>query len=111
AALTAPALVPLIQPRSTVWSRSSSSSTPHVKAPCAPPPCSARLIRRRLCFPTFRLPRLLPSFVFHRKMAAWRPLRQRQSVEADEPGRDSDAPGGIGGCGQSKDDDDSECCR
>src|SRR5690606_31841770 len=80
AALTAPALVPLIQPRSRVSSRSSSSSTPQVKAPCAPPPCSARLIRRRLCFPTLRLPRLLPSFVSHRKMAARRLPEQEVEI-------------------------------
>src|SRR5262245_56719610 len=42
-ALTAPALVPLSQPGSIVASSSSRSSTPQVKAPCAPPPSSARL--------------------------------------------------------------------
>jgi hypothetical protein len=44
-ALTAPADVPEIP---SMLSRSSlriCSSTPQVKAPCAPPPCSARLIR------------------------------------------------------------------
>src|SRR5262245_10741399 len=44
-ALTAPALVPLSQPGSIVSSSSSRSSTPQVKAPCAPPPSSARLSR------------------------------------------------------------------
>src|SRR5882672_6925197 len=46
-ALTAPALVPLIQPTLIVSSSSRRSSTPQVKAPCAPPPSSARL---RRCF-------------------------------------------------------------
>src|SRR5262245_9295534 len=45
-ALTAPALVPLIQPNSTFSFWRSWSSTPQVKAPCAPPPCRARLMRR-----------------------------------------------------------------
>src|SRR5262249_6159374 len=45
-ALTAPALVPLSQPSSIVSSSSSRSSTPQVKAPCAPPPSSAKLSRR-----------------------------------------------------------------
>src|SRR5204862_7472777 len=45
-AFTAPALVPLIQPTSIVSSSSRRSSTPQVKAPCAPPPSSARLRRR-----------------------------------------------------------------
>src|SRR5262249_46407576 len=45
-ALTAPALVPLSQPGSIVSSSSSRSSTPQVKAPCAPPPSSARLRSR-----------------------------------------------------------------
>ena len=45
-ALTAPALVALIQPMSSVSSSSRRSSTPQVKAPCAPPPSSARLRRR-----------------------------------------------------------------
>src|SRR5690348_3838957 len=44
-ALTAPALVPLSQPGSIVSSSSSRSSAPQVKAPCAPPPSSARLSR------------------------------------------------------------------
>src|SRR6516225_4302371 len=44
-ALTAPALVPLSQPGSIVSSSSSRSSTPQVKAPCAPPPSRARLSR------------------------------------------------------------------
>ena len=46
-ALTAPALVALIQAKSSVSSSSRRSSTPQVKAPCAPPPSSARL--RRCC--------------------------------------------------------------
>src|SRR5262245_42812793 len=43
AALTAPALVALIQAMSRLASSSRRSSTPQVKAPCAPPPSSARL--------------------------------------------------------------------
>src|SRR5258706_13183417 len=44
----APALVALIAPIESRPSSSSLSSTPHAKAPCAPPPCSARLTGFRL---------------------------------------------------------------
>src|SRR6185312_14481509 len=43
----APALVPLMPSMKMRPSRISRSSTPQVKAPCAPPPCSARLTRLR----------------------------------------------------------------
>src|SRR5262249_54016914 len=42
-ALMAPALVALMVPSSIASSSSRRSSTPQVKAPCAPPPSSARL--------------------------------------------------------------------
>ena len=42
-ALTAPALVALIQPMSSVSSSSRRSSTPQVKAPCAPPPSERQI--------------------------------------------------------------------
>jgi hypothetical protein len=41
----APALAPLTASKETLSSSSSRSSTPHVKAPNAPPPCSARETR------------------------------------------------------------------
>ena len=44
-AFIAPALVPLTPSNSNWPSSSSASSTPQVKAPWAPPPCRARLIR------------------------------------------------------------------
>src|SRR6185437_6021535 len=47
AALIAPALVPLMPSMRSWPSSSRRSSTPQVKAPCAPPPCSARLTVRR----------------------------------------------------------------
>ena len=46
-AFIAPALVPLISAIASRPSSSSRSSTPQVSAPCAPPPCSARLMRLR----------------------------------------------------------------
>ena len=45
AAFMAPALVPLTASTISRSSSSSASSTPQVKAPCEPPPCSARLTR------------------------------------------------------------------
>ncbi|MCY1429722.1 hypothetical protein D9M71_456520 [compost metagenome] len=47
-AFIAPALVPLMPSKSTRPSSSRASSTPQVKAPCAPPPCRARLRGRDL---------------------------------------------------------------
>ena len=44
-ALTAPAEVPETPSTISRSSLSKCSSTPHVNAPCAPPPCSARLMR------------------------------------------------------------------
>jgi hypothetical protein len=44
-ALTAPAEVPEMPSIASRSSQSNCSSTPHVKAPCAPPPCKARLMR------------------------------------------------------------------
>src|SRR5471030_488426 len=55
-ALIAPAEVPEMPSISTRWSANNSSSTPQVSAPCAPPPCSARLMR----FLPFGLPDLSP---------------------------------------------------
>ena len=46
AAFSAPAEVPVIAATSRSSSSSSRSSTPQVKAPWAPPPCSARLMVR-----------------------------------------------------------------
>src|SRR5215472_13771786 len=43
----APALVPVTPMISIVSSSSSRSSTPHVKAPCDPPPCNAKATLRR----------------------------------------------------------------
>ncbi len=45
AAFGAPELMPEIAAISTRGSSNSRSSTPQVNAPCAPPPCSARLMR------------------------------------------------------------------
>ena len=45
-AFIAPALVPLRPSNAIRPSSSNASSTPQVKAPCAPPPCSARFSRR-----------------------------------------------------------------
>src|SRR5215470_617611 len=47
APLMAPALVPITPMMSIVASSSRRSSTPHVKAPCDPPPCKAKAILRR----------------------------------------------------------------
>jgi hypothetical protein len=43
----APALVPVTPVISIVSSSSRRSSTPHVKAPCDPPPCNAKATLRR----------------------------------------------------------------
>src|SRR5262249_49772030 len=45
-AFIAPALVPLMPTISKSGSCSSRSSTPHVNAPCEPPPCRATAMRR-----------------------------------------------------------------
>src|SRR5262245_47552631 len=59
-ALSAPAEVPEMPSISSRSSSSRWSSTPHVKAPCAPPPCSARLIFfRPLPPPVLRLNHLI----------------------------------------------------
>ena len=47
APLMTPALVPVTPMMSLVASSNRRSSTPHVKAPCDPPPCNARASLRR----------------------------------------------------------------
>src|SRR5271156_1401970 len=72
AALTAPALAALMPSNAMRSSSSKRSRTPHVKAPCAPPPCRARLIdlistlgglirERLVCSPLTTLPSILTA--------------------------------------------------
>ena len=53
--------VPVMLSTESQSSSSSRSSTPHVNAPCEPPPCSARLIRSGLLLCRRHSPCLIPS--------------------------------------------------
>src|SRR5262249_23606955 len=72
-AFTAPAEVPEMPSISRRPSSSSWSSTPQVKAPCAPPPCRARLIGFAGCL-------LARPSGSGRRRGAWRLERESQEI-------------------------------
>ena len=92
-AFIAPAEVPEMPSMSSRSSSSRWSSTPQVKAPCAPPPCRARLMRLVVCAP--RASAAAPGSSELRSFFIAHPQRRRCAApcEASELGSQLDSRG------------------